>query len=90
MKRFHIVGHSYTASLSIRTRFYETNNIFYFKNLSDLHKNVYDLWMYIQNESNVSLDTFRNFAFVSTYLQTKTVARKEDCAIFFKTQIPRH
>ena len=90
MKRFHIVGRSYTASLSIRTRFYETNNIFYFKNLSDLHKNVYDLWMYIQNESNVSLDTFRNFAFVSTYLQTKTVARKEDCAIFFKTQIPRH
>ena len=32
LKRFHIVMHSYTALFSIRTLFYETNNIFYFKN----------------------------------------------------------
>ena len=32
LERFHIVTHSYVASFSIKTRFYEMNNIIYFKN----------------------------------------------------------
>ena len=32
LKRFHIVTYVYTASFSIKTRFFETKNIFYFKN----------------------------------------------------------
>ena len=32
LERFHIVTQNYTASFSIKTRFCETKNIFYFKN----------------------------------------------------------
>ena len=36
------------------------------------------------------MDTFRTLAYVSSYLQTKTFPRKEDCAIFSKLKTPRH
>ena len=34
LKCFHIVTHSYTDSLSVKSRFYETNNIFLFQKLN--------------------------------------------------------
>ena len=33
---------------------------------------------------------FRNFAYISSYLQTKIFARKRDCAISSTLQIPRY
>ena len=44
---------------------------------------------YFQNKGNVTLDTFRNSAYISSYLQTKVLARKRDCAISSKLRIPR-
>ena len=38
----------------------------------------------------ITLDTFRNFVYVSIYLQAKIFAQKRDYAIFSKLQIPRH
>ena len=35
-------------------------------------------WKYIQNIGDNTLDTLRNFTFISSYLQTKTFARKRD------------
>ena len=66
LKCFQIVTHSCTASFSIKTHFYETNNIF---SLTDLRKNIKNFWKCIHNESIFSFDTFRTFAYVSCNLQ---------------------
>ena len=42
-----------------------------------------------KNKGNITLNTFRNVAYVSSYLRTKIFARKRDCAISSKLQIPR-
>ena len=54
LKRFQIVTHSCTSSFSIKTRFYETKNIF---SLTDLRKNIKNFWKYIHNESIFSFYT---------------------------------
>ena len=35
-----------------------------------------------KNKGNITLNTFRNVAYVSSYLRTKIFARKRDCNIF--------
>ena len=42
---------------------------------------------FTENKGKVALDIYRNFAHVSTYLQTKTFAWKQDYAIFSKLQM---
>ena len=70
--------HSYTASFSMKTCFYETKYNFYRR------KTIYCFWKYIKNKDNVRLDTFLNFSYASIYLQSKTFALKWDCKNFLK------
>ena len=39
------------------------------------------------NKGNVTLFTFANFAYVSSYFQRKTFGSKQDCVIFSKAQM---
>ena len=38
-------------------------------------------WKYIKNKGEVTLDSFRNFAYFSSYLRLKSFARKQDYVI---------
>ena len=89
LERFHVVTDSCTALFSGKTCFYETN-IFYVKNWKDLRKNIICFRKCMQSKGNVSIETFQNFAYVSSYLQTKTFARKRECAKPSKLQRPRY
>ena len=64
LERFHMVKHSYPATLSN----------FNSKAKDDLHKSISSLWKQIGNKGNVTSDIFLNYAYVTSYLQTKTFA----------------
>ena len=77
MKRFCIFMHFYLATLSIKTCFHETSNVY----LENFRKTVSYIWKFIKNKCDVILDFFHNLSYVSNYFQTKTFAWKRDCAI---------
>ena len=89
LKRFRIVTHCWAASFSIKTSFCKTNNIFY-----SLENRIWDktkqwFWKYIKNKDKVTLESFRNFAYVSSYLHLKSFAWKRDYLISQKLQMPK-
>ena len=76
LARFRIVTHSYAASFSLKVILCETNNIFYSLGNCICHKSNSIFWMYSKNNGEVTLDSFRNFAYVSSYLRLKCFAWK--------------
>ena len=75
--------HSYAASFLRKVILCETN-IF--------RSPEYEVWhklnaIFIKNEVQVTLDGFRNFAYVSSYLHLITFAQKRDCVISKKLQM---
>ena len=78
---FRIVTHSYAASFSRKVLLCETNNIFYSLRNCVWHKMNNILWKYIKNKGEVTWDSFRNFAYLSSYLRLKSFAWKRDCVI---------
>ena len=51
---------SHLSSFSIKTRFYEINNIFYLENKCQIVKTNVKIWKYTKNKFNVMLDNFPN------------------------------
>ena len=87
LKRFRIVTHCYAVSCSIKTLFSKTTNIFY-----SLENRIWDktkqwFWKYIKNKGKVTLESFRNFAYVNSYLHLKNFAWKRDYIISQKLQM---
>ena len=66
-----------TASFSIKATSYGTNNILLRKYYWKLGKMNARFWNNIWNKSKVTLDSFRNFAYVSSYLHLKSFAWKK-------------
>ena len=87
-KRFRIVTHCYAASFSRKTLFSKTN-IFYSLENRIWDKTKYWFWKYIKNKGKVTLESFRNFAYVSSYLHLKSFAWKRDYVISQKLQRPQ-
>ena len=85
---FHIVTHCYAASFSRKVILCETKNIFYSREYSVWHKDNNKFWKIIKNEHEVTEDSFRNFACVSSYLHSKSFAWKRDYIISQKLQMP--
>ena len=89
LKRFRIVTHCYAASFFFKKLFCKINNIFY-----SLENRIWDktkqwFWKYIKNKDKVTLESFRNFAYVSSYLHLKSFAWKRDYAISQELKIPQ-
>ena len=89
LKRFRIVTNCCAASFSINMLFCKTNNLFY-----SLENRIWDktkqwFWKYIKNKGKVTLESFRNFAYVSSYLHLKSFAWKRDYLISQKLQMPK-
>ena len=78
--------HSYAASLSIKLVLCETNNLFFSRKYYLWHKSSVIFWKVVKNNNEVRLDSFRNFAYVSSYLNSKSLAWKRDYVIFQKLQ----
>ena len=55
----------------MKTRFYETNNIFYFKNWTGLWKKSSDPESTFKIKAMLTWILFRKFAYVSSYLKTE-------------------
>ena len=74
LAQFRIVTHCYATSFSRKIILYETNNILY--SLGDQKWDETNSWSlkYIQNEYQVTLDSFVNFTYVSSYLHLKDFA----------------
>ena len=89
LARFRIVTRRYSASFSQKLNLCEANNIFYSQGnyISDKMNDI--LWKYIKNKCNVSLDSFCNFAYVSTYLCLKSFAWKRGYVISQELQMPQ-
>ena len=85
---FCIVTHCYTASFSWKLILCETN-IFYSQEYKVWHKDNYKFWKFIINKHEVTLNSFWNFAYVSSYLHSKIFAWKQDYIISQKLQIPQ-
>ena len=68
-----MVTHSNTASFSMKTILYQTNNILFRKNYSKLGKMNTRFWKNISNKSKVSLDVFK------ILLSQQLLAFKEFC-----------
>ena len=65
----------------------ETNNFFYsLKNLV-WHEINNICWKYIKTKDEATLDSFRNFAYASSYLHLKSFAWKQDYVISQKLQM---
>ena len=79
--------HSYATSFSIKTIFCKTNNIFYSLENPIWDKTKQWFWKYIKNKGKVTLESFRNFVYVSSYLHLKSFARKRDYIISQKLQM---
>ena len=79
--------HSYAASFSIKTLFCKTNNIFYSLENPIWDKTKQWFWKYIKNKGKVTLESFRNFVYVSSYLHLKGFAQKQDYIISQKLQM---
>ena len=75
--------HSYAASLSRKIVLSETNIIFYSQGKCVWHKMNNIFWKYIKNKGEVTLDSFQNVDYVSSYLRLKSLgnARKRDYVI---------
>ena len=86
LARLRIVRHSNTASFSIKITLCEINSILFSKNYWKLDKVNARFWKKIQNKGKVTLDSFWNFAYVSSYLHLKSFAQKRDCSISSKLQ----
>ena len=89
LERFRIVTHSNAASFSRKVILCETNNIFYSREYQVWHKDDNRFWKVIKNKGDVTQDSFRNFAYVSSYLRLKTFAWKRDYVISQKLQMPQ-
>ena len=81
LARFHIVTYSYAALFSRKINLCETKSIFYslgnwvWQKMNDI------FWMYIKNKDEVTLHSFRNIAYLSSYLRLKRFAWKRDYVI---------
>ena len=73
---FHIVTHCCAVSFSRKTILCETNNIFYSLGNQKLDKTNSWSLKYIGNKYEVTLDSFSNFAYVSSYFHLKDFAWK--------------
>ena len=76
----HFRLHFYVASLSIKTCFYETSNVFtssidVFSKLLDISESLIKI-----KGNDLHLNTFHNFPYFRSYLQT-TCAWKRDCTV---------
>ena len=89
LERFRIVTHSNAASFSRKATLCETNNIFYSREYQVWHKDDNRFWKVIKNKGDVTVGSFRNFAYVSSYLRLKTFAWKRDYVISQKLQMPQ-
>ena len=78
LARFRIVTHCYAASFLRKTILCETNNIFYSLGNQKLDKTNSWSLKYIVNKYEVTLDSFPNFAYVSSYFHLKDFAWKRD------------
>ena len=82
--------HSYAASFSRKLILSETNNIFYSQRNCIWHKLNSIFWKYIKNKGEVTLDSFRNFARVNSYLRLKSFAWKRYWPISLKWNMLRY
>ena len=89
LERFRIVTHSNATSFSRKVILCETNNIFYSQEYRVWHKDDNRFWKIFKNKGDVTGDSFRNFAYVSSYLHLKTFAWKRDYVISPKVQMPQ-
>ena len=89
LARFRIVTHRYAASFSWKLVLCKTNNIFHRLGNCIWQKMNNIFWKYIKKKGEVTLDTFRNFAYVSSYLRLKSSAWKRDCLISPEVQRPQ-
>ena len=89
LARFRIVTHGYAASFSRKVTLCETNNIFCSQEYQVWHKNDNRFWKYVKNNVQVTLDSFRNFAYVSSYLRLNSLSWKRDYLISRKVQTPQ-
>ena len=87
LERFRIVTHSNAASFSRKVILCETNNIFYSREYQVWHKDDIRFWKSVKNKAEVTLDSFRNFAYVSSYLHLNDLTWKRDYAISSKLQM---
>ena len=71
---FIIVTHCYVASFSRKIILYETNKIFYSLGNQKLDKTNSWTLKYIESKYELRLDSFANFAYVSSYLDLKDFA----------------
>ena len=78
LARFRIVMHCYTTSFSRNIILYETNNIFYSLRNQKWDKANSSSLKYIENKYEVTLYSFENFAYVSSYLRLKDFAWKRE------------
>ena len=65
--------HSYAASFSLKVVLSETNIIFYSQGKCVWHKMNNIFWKYIKTKDELTLDSFWNFAYVSSYLRLKSL-----------------
>ena len=82
--------HSYAmfrCLVSIKALFCKTNNIFYSLENPIWDKTKQWFWKYIKNKGKVTLESFRNFAYVNSYLHLKNFAWKRDYIISQKLQM---
>ena len=84
LARSRIVTFRTTALFSIKITLCETNNIIFSKNYSKLWKTNARFWKNILKKGKVTLDRFRNFTCVSSYLYLKTFAWKRNFRISSK------
>ena len=89
LKRFCIVTDCWAASFSTKTFFCKTNNIFYSLENQIGDKTKQWFWKYIKNIGKVRLESFRNFAYVNSYLHLKSFAWKRDYLTSQKLQMPK-
>ena len=80
LERIGIVTHRYTAVFSWKVSLCETNNIFYSQGDCIWHKMNSIFWKYIKNKSEVTLNSFQNFAYINSYLGLKSFAWKQNYA----------
>ena len=88
-RTFRIVAHCYAVSFSRKLILCETNNIFYSRWCWVWHKDNNKFWKFIKNEHEVTLESFRIFTCVISYLHSKNFAWKRDYIISQKLQMPQ-
>ena len=83
--------HSYALLYCLvlyKKRFFcETNNIFYSIENRIWDKTKWQFWNYIKNKGKVTLESFQNLPYVSSYLYLKGFAWKQDYLISQKLQM---